>query len=337
MKFGGSSVADPDKIRHVARRLVDAKQRGLRVVGTVSAMGKTTDGLIDLAHQVSPDAERARVRHAPLDGRADRLRARRDGDPRPRAGGGLADGLAGRHPHRRGARQGEDPRDPRRPGPGRARSGQDRARRRVPGLLARHDGDHDPRPRRHRCDGRRARGSARRRLRDLLGRARRLHRRPAARAERAQAGDGLVRGDARDVGVGREGPDAALGRARPQSRRSYSCPLHVLGRGGHLGSGRRSDGAANRVGGDPQRERRGVHAVRHPRPSRRGGADLRRRRGRAGERRHDHPERRPRQRRDVVLRARRGRARHAGSAREHARTSSARSRSRRTTTSARCR
>src|SRR6476646_10061606 len=54
MKFGGSSVADPDKIRNVARRLVEAKQRGLRVVGTVSAMGKTTDGLIDLAHEVSP-------------------------------------------------------------------------------------------------------------------------------------------------------------------------------------------------------------------------------------------------------------------------------------------
>ena len=54
MKFGGSSVADPEKIKHVARRLVGAKERGLRVVGTVSAMGKTTDGLIDLAHQVSP-------------------------------------------------------------------------------------------------------------------------------------------------------------------------------------------------------------------------------------------------------------------------------------------
>lgn len=54
MKFGGSSVADPEKIRHVARRLVAAKERGLRVVGTVSAMGKTTDGLLDLAHQVSP-------------------------------------------------------------------------------------------------------------------------------------------------------------------------------------------------------------------------------------------------------------------------------------------
>jgi aspartate kinase len=53
MKFGGSSVADPEKIRHVAQRFVDAKRRGLEVVGTVSAMGKTTDGLITLAHDVS--------------------------------------------------------------------------------------------------------------------------------------------------------------------------------------------------------------------------------------------------------------------------------------------
>jgi aspartate kinase len=54
MKFGGSSVADPEKIKRVARRLVEAKERGLRVVGTVSAMGKTTDGLLELARQVSP-------------------------------------------------------------------------------------------------------------------------------------------------------------------------------------------------------------------------------------------------------------------------------------------
>jgi aspartate kinase len=54
MKFGGSSVADPDKIRHVARRLVEAHVRGTRVVGTISAMGKTTDALLELAHQVSP-------------------------------------------------------------------------------------------------------------------------------------------------------------------------------------------------------------------------------------------------------------------------------------------
>jgi aspartokinase len=35
MKFGGSSVADADKVRGVAQRLVDAKRSGLRVVGTV--------------------------------------------------------------------------------------------------------------------------------------------------------------------------------------------------------------------------------------------------------------------------------------------------------------
>jgi aspartate kinase len=59
MKFGGSSVADAEKIKRVARRLVEAKARGLRVVGTVSAMGKTTDGLIELANAVS-DAPNAR-------------------------------------------------------------------------------------------------------------------------------------------------------------------------------------------------------------------------------------------------------------------------------------
>jgi aspartate kinase len=54
MKFGGTSVADPDRIRHVARRLVDAHERGARVVGTVSAMGRTTDTLLELARSVSP-------------------------------------------------------------------------------------------------------------------------------------------------------------------------------------------------------------------------------------------------------------------------------------------
>ncbi len=54
MKFGGSSVADPEKIKHVARRIVAAKEQGVQVVGTISAMGKTTDSLIALAHEVSP-------------------------------------------------------------------------------------------------------------------------------------------------------------------------------------------------------------------------------------------------------------------------------------------
>jgi len=54
MKFGGSSVADPDKIRSVAKRLVDAREHGVRVVATVSAMGDTTDTLLELAGHVSP-------------------------------------------------------------------------------------------------------------------------------------------------------------------------------------------------------------------------------------------------------------------------------------------
>jgi aspartate kinase len=54
MKFGGTSVGDPEKIRTVARRLVAARDRGARVVGVVSAMGRATDELLDLAHEVAP-------------------------------------------------------------------------------------------------------------------------------------------------------------------------------------------------------------------------------------------------------------------------------------------
>jgi aspartate kinase len=54
MKFGGTSVGDPDKVKAVARRLVAARDAGNRVVGVLSAMGHTTDELIALAHKVSP-------------------------------------------------------------------------------------------------------------------------------------------------------------------------------------------------------------------------------------------------------------------------------------------
>jgi aspartate kinase len=54
MKFGGTSVGDPERIGRVARRLVAAGESGARVVGVISAMGSTTDELIGLARQVSP-------------------------------------------------------------------------------------------------------------------------------------------------------------------------------------------------------------------------------------------------------------------------------------------
>jgi aspartate kinase len=53
-KYGGSSVADADGIKRVAKRIVDTKKIGNDVVVIVSAMGDTTDDLFDLAHQVSP-------------------------------------------------------------------------------------------------------------------------------------------------------------------------------------------------------------------------------------------------------------------------------------------
>ena len=53
-KYGGSSVANAERIKRVAERIVGARKAGNDVVVVVSAMGDTTDELLDLAHQVSP-------------------------------------------------------------------------------------------------------------------------------------------------------------------------------------------------------------------------------------------------------------------------------------------
>jgi len=54
MKFGGTSVADAERIRAVALRLVQASEGGNRVVAVLSAMGDTTDHLHELARRISP-------------------------------------------------------------------------------------------------------------------------------------------------------------------------------------------------------------------------------------------------------------------------------------------
>ena len=56
-KYGGSSVGDAEGIKRVAKRIVEAKKNGNQVVVVVSAMGDTTDELIDLAGEVSPVAD----------------------------------------------------------------------------------------------------------------------------------------------------------------------------------------------------------------------------------------------------------------------------------------
>ncbi|MTG88646.1 aspartate kinase [Cellulosimicrobium sp. BIT-GX5] len=53
-KYGGSSVSDAESIKRVAKRIAEAKRAGNDVVVVVSAMGDTTDELIDLAQQVTP-------------------------------------------------------------------------------------------------------------------------------------------------------------------------------------------------------------------------------------------------------------------------------------------
>ena len=56
-KYGGSSVANAGKIIRVAERVIKAKNAGNDVVVVVSAMGDSTDDLIELAHTVSNDPE----------------------------------------------------------------------------------------------------------------------------------------------------------------------------------------------------------------------------------------------------------------------------------------
>lgn len=52
-KYGGSSVADAEKIKNVARRIVRTREAGNQVVVVVSAMGDTTDDLVSLAYQIN--------------------------------------------------------------------------------------------------------------------------------------------------------------------------------------------------------------------------------------------------------------------------------------------
>ena len=52
-KYGGSSIAEPELIKNIARRVVETKQKGNRVVVVVSAMGDTTDELLKMAYQIT--------------------------------------------------------------------------------------------------------------------------------------------------------------------------------------------------------------------------------------------------------------------------------------------
>ena len=58
MKFGGTSVANPERILSSAKKVIKAKKQGLDVVVVVSAPGEMTDELVDLARNISPEPDR---------------------------------------------------------------------------------------------------------------------------------------------------------------------------------------------------------------------------------------------------------------------------------------
>ena len=53
-KYGGTSLGTPERIRNVARRIIETQRQGCRVVAVISAMAGVTDELIKLAKAVSP-------------------------------------------------------------------------------------------------------------------------------------------------------------------------------------------------------------------------------------------------------------------------------------------
>src|ERR1051325_3663200 len=57
MKFGGASVADAERILSAAGRIVDAKEQGNGVVAVLSARGATTDELVKMAFEISPEPQ----------------------------------------------------------------------------------------------------------------------------------------------------------------------------------------------------------------------------------------------------------------------------------------
>ena len=117
MKFGGTSVADAERLKRAAMRIVAKREQGTRVVAVLCARGKATDALIADAQEVSPTPRPARDGHAALDRGARLLRAVCHGHQRSRPPGDLPDRLAGRHRHRYVPHEGAHPRRSRRSHP----------------------------------------------------------------------------------------------------------------------------------------------------------------------------------------------------------------------------
>ena len=230
MKFGGTSVADAERLKRAAQRIVAKREAGNRVVAVLSARGKTTDALIAEALEISPQPDPREMDMLLSTGERQSCAlcamAINDLGHRAISLTGSQAGIVTDTSHTK------------------ARILDVRADRiRVAleedsivlvagfqGVSTAKDVTTLGRGGSDTTAVALAAADRRRRVRDLHRRRGRLQRRPARRARRAQAGGRVVRGDARDVGVGRGRAAAALGRVRPQPRRDDPLPLVLLGR-----------------------------------------------------------------------------------------------------------
>ncbi len=188
MKFGGTSVADPERIKRAARRIVERREAGAGVVAVLSARGKTTDELIAMAQEVSeaPDAREMDM----LLSTGERIScalcamAIKDLGHRAISLTGSQAGIVTDTSHTSRAHT----RCPRGARPRGAGGGPHRAGRRLPGGLDHDPGRHDAGPWRvghHRGRGRRGAGCGR--LRNLHRRGGRVQRGPTDRFRRTPA------------------------------------------------------------------------------------------------------------------------------------------------------
>ena len=117
MKFGGTSVADAERLKRAARRIVRAREQGHNVVAVLSARGQMTDELVAMAEEVSPSPDPREMDMLLSTGErmSCALCAMAINDLGHRAIS--LTGLAGRHRHRHDAHEGAHPRRARRPHP----------------------------------------------------------------------------------------------------------------------------------------------------------------------------------------------------------------------------
>ena len=244
MKFGGTSVADIERIRNVARHVKREVDAGHEVAVVVSAMAGTTNQLVAWTRAAAPMHDAREYDAVVASG--EQVTAGLLAIALQEMGVNARSWLGWQIPIRTDAAHGaarivdiDGARLIERHGAG--PGGGDR---RLPGHRPGQP-HRDARPRRLRHQrGRDRRGGRRRPLRHLHRRRRRLHHRPAHRAEGAAAAEGLLRGDAGDGLARRQGAAGALGRARHGAQRADLRPL-VLRRPGRAGTDRRHRAAGH--------------------------------------------------------------------------------------------